>query len=64
MNISAIDHSRIYDLKPKTDKIGVMVAQKSLEAAKQNQENVGTGRTGSVSSFSHPFLGHNIDIYV
>ncbi len=64
MNISAINYSRISDVRPKTDKIGVMVAQKSLEAAKQNQESVGTGRTGSVNDFSHPFLGHNVDIYV
>lgn len=64
MNISAVDHSRISDLRPKTDKIRVMVAQKSLEAARQNQESVGTGKTGSVNNFAHPFLGHNVDIYV
>ena len=64
MNISAVNRAQTPNVKLNTAKIGVMVAQKSLEAARQNQETSGGDRTGNAQSFSHPFLGHNVDIYV
>ena len=64
MNVSSVNRAQTPNVKLNTDKIGVMVAQKSLEAARQNQESSGSGRTGNAQSFTHPFLGHNVDIYV
>jgi len=61
MNVSAVDRSQSIQVKPKNDTLGVMVAQKSLEAAMQNQSK---DRVSSSKNFSHPYLGHNVDIYV
>lgn len=63
MEVSAINRAQIPPVKPKTDKLGVMVAQRSLEAARQNQESAGTKGAGA-KQFDHPYLGHNVDIYV
>ena len=64
MNVSSVNRAQTPNVKLNTDKIGVMVAQKSLEAARQNQETRGDGKTGNAPNFTHPFLGHNVDIYV
>lgn len=65
MNISTVNSSQTMDTKLKSGKMGVLVAQRSLEAARQNQEG-GSSKDSTSSSkrFSHPFLGHNVDIYV
>ena len=63
MNISAINQMRSTDLRPKADKIGLLVAQKTLESARQNQETNGSGRNNA-NRHAHPYLGHNVDIYV
>ena len=42
MDISAINQMRSNDLRPKADKIGLLVAQKTLESARQNQEATGS----------------------
>lgn len=63
MNISAMKPLQSADLRPKADKIGLLVAQKSLEAARQNQQSE-TVRPERPSRFNHPYLGHNVDIYV
>ena len=57
MNVSGADRIQTN----KTDKMGVIVAQRSLEAARQNQES---GKTQNGKKFAHPYLGHNVDIYV
>ena len=57
MNVSGADRTQTN----KTDKMGVIVAQRSLEAARQNQESE---KSGNGKKFSHPYLGHNVDIYV
>ena len=64
MNISAIDRSQSAKVKPKSDKMGVMVAQRSLEAAMQNQAKEKAGLASQAKGFAHPYLGHNVDIYV
>ena len=64
MNISPIGRSQPQTGKVKNDKISVLVAQRSLEAASQNQEKEKTGQANSALKFAHPYLGHNVDIYV
>ena len=61
MDISAVGRSQTTQVKPKKDILGVMVAQKSLEAAMQNQSK---DRVNASKEFAHPYLGHNVDIYV
>ena len=63
MDISAINQMRSNDLRPKADKIGLLVAQTTLESARQNQEATGSGRNNA-NRHAHPYLGHNVDIYV
>ena len=67
MNISAVNRTQSSDVKPKADKMGVLLAQRAIEAARQNQTAGGSNhaekKTGG-KSFAHPFLGHNVDIYV
>lgn len=63
MNISAVKSLYSTDLRPKADKIGLLVAQKSLEAACQNEKNE-EGHPERSPRFNHPFLGHHVDIYV
>lgn len=48
----------------KVDKLNVLVAQRSLEAATQNQAKEQGGQANSAKTFAHPYLGHNVDIYV
>jgi len=62
MAISAVDRTRTSEVTSKTEKI--RIAQRSIEAARQNQESSETPRTGSTKKFAHPYLGHNVDIYV
>jgi hypothetical protein len=64
MDVSAVNKIPSADYRPKADKIGLLVAQKTLESARQNQETGGTGRTGGAKRHAHPYLGHNVDIYV
>jgi hypothetical protein len=64
MDVSAVNRARTSDVRPRPDKIGIMVAQKTLEAARQNQESSGTSRAEGAKKFAHPYLGHNVDIYV
>jgi hypothetical protein len=65
MNISTVNSSSTVDTKLKSAKMGVLVAQRSLEAARQNQEGgSGADGTSNAKRFAHPFLGHNVDIYV
>ena len=67
MNFSAVNRAQSSDVKPKTDKMGVILAQRAIEAARQNQTAGGSNRTEKAEggkSFAHPFLGHNVDIYV
>lgn len=61
MDVSAVGRSQTVQGKTKKDVLGVMVAQKSLEAAMQNQSK---DRVSTAKEFSHPYLGHNVDIYV
>ena len=63
MNISAINQVRSTDLRPKADKIGLLVAQRTLESARRNQEAAGNDRN-IAKRHAHPYLGHNVDIYV
>ena len=67
MNISAVNRTQSSDTKPKTDKMGVLLAQRAIETARQNQTAGGSNRTEKAEggkSFAHPYLGHNVDIYV
>ena len=64
MDVSAVNRIQSADFRPKADKIGLLVAQKTLESARQNQESGRTERTGAAKSYAHPYLGHNVDIYV
>jgi hypothetical protein len=64
MDVSAVNKIHSADFRPKADKIGLLVAQKTLESARQNQETGGTVRTGAAKRHAHPYLGHNVDIYV
>ncbi len=69
MNISAVNRTQSSDIKSKTDKMGVLLAQRAIEAARQNQTADGSSnrtekKTESGKSFAHPYLGHNVDIYV
>ena len=61
MDVSAVGRAQSTQVKPKNDKLGVIVAQKSLEAAMQNQSKE---RVNAAKEFPHPYLGHNVDIYV
>jgi len=63
MNVSAINKMQSADFRPKSDKIGLLVAQKTLESARQNQE-AGSSERGGAKRQAHPYLGHNVDIYV
>lgn len=62
MNVSQTKSIQSADFRPKADKIGLLVAQKSLEAARQNQEDKTVHNRSQ--RHAHPFLGHNVDIYV
>ncbi len=62
MDISSVDRTRVPEATQKSEKI--RVAQKTIEAARQNQASNETVKTGSAKKFAHPYLGHNIDIYV
>lgn len=65
MNISAVNRVQNSDVRTKTDRMGVFVAQRAIEAARQNQGVDGAEKkTGVAKSFAHPYLGHNVDIYV
>ncbi len=68
MNFSAVNRAQSSDVKPKTDKMGVILAQRAIEAARQNQTAGGSSnrseKTEGGKSFAHPYLGHNVDIYV
>ena len=65
MGISPIQQMQTADFRPRADKIGLMAAQKTLEAARKNQESERTNRPAAPEKkFAHPYLGHNVDIYV
>ena len=64
MDVSAVNRIQSADFRPKADKIGLLVAQKTLESARQNQESGRTERAGAAKRHAHPYLGHNVDIYV
>lgn len=68
MNVSAVNRTQSSDVKPKSDKMSVILAQRAIEAARQNQTAGGssnrTEKTEGGKSFAHPYLGHNVDIYV
>lgn len=64
MNISPVDRTTQQVDKVKSDKLSVLVAQRSLEAATQNQAKDQTPRAGASLKFAHPYLGHYVDIYV
>ncbi|MHC1762352.1 MAG: hypothetical protein AB9917_23110 [Negativicutes bacterium] len=66
MNVSAVNRTQSSDVKPKTDKMGIILAQRAIEAARQNQTAGagGTEKKEDGKSFAHPYLGHNVDIYV
>lgn len=64
MNVSGIGRAQTATVQPKTGKIGVMVAQRSIEAARQNQAISEAAKNGETKQFAHPYLGHNVDIYV
>ena len=68
MNVSAVNRTQSSDVKPKPDKMGVILAQQAIEAARQNQTAGGGSnhaeKKAGGKSFEHPYLGHNIDIYV
>ena len=64
LNVSGIGRAQTASVQPKTGKIGVMVAQRSIEAARQNQAISEAAKNGGTKQFSHPYLGHNVDIYV
>jgi len=64
MNVSSGNRIQTADVGPTKNKIGVLVAQRSLEAARQNQESDGIVQGNKSKIFAHPFLGHNVDIYV
>ncbi len=62
MNVSSTKSMQSADFRPKADKIGLLVAQKSLEAARQNQGDASVN--DRPKRHAHPYLGHNVDIYV
>ena len=64
MNVSGIGHAQSASVQTKTGKIGVMVAQRSIEAARQNQAVSEAPKSGGTNQFAHPYLGHYVDIYV
>ena len=64
MNVSGIGRAQTAVVQPKTGKIGVIVAQRSIEAARQNQAISEAAKNGETKQFVHPYLGHNVDIYV
>jgi len=62
MDISAVERTRAPESTLKSEKI--RVAQQTIEAARQNLASNETMKTGSAKKFAHPYLGHNVDIYV
>ena len=64
MNISSIDRAQSQVSKIKKDPLNVLVAKRSLEAATQNLAKEKTGQANSSLKYAHPYLGHNVDIYV
>lgn len=64
MNVSPINRTQPQAAKVKNDKLSILVAQRSLEAASQNQTKGKSDQAGSSLKFAHPYLGHNVDIYV
>ena len=64
MDVSTVNRIQSADFRPKSDKIGLLVAQKTLESARQNQESGAADRTGAAKRHAHPYLRHNVDIYV
>ena len=53
MDVSAVNRIQSADFRPKADKIGLLVAQKTLESARQNQETGVTERTGVAKRHAH-----------
>ena len=64
MNVSGVGRAQPAGVQPKTGKIGIIVAQRSIEAARQNQAISEAAKNGETKQFVHPYLGHNVDIYV
>ncbi len=64
MNVAGVGRAQTATVQTKTDKIGIIVAQRSIEAARQNQAAGEAASAKGSKLFAHPYLGHNVDIYV
>jgi hypothetical protein len=64
MNVAGGGRAQTATVQTRTDKIGIIVAQRSIEAARQNQAAGEAAGVKGAKQFAHPYLGHNVDIYV
>lgn len=64
MNVTSVNQVQHTAVRPQTEKVGVLLAQKSLEAAQRNQTTAAGTRQTTVAKPVHPYLGRHIDVYV
>lgn len=64
MNVASINRVQNPDTSSPANKLGVIVAQKAIEAARLNQASGDKPVKTGVKQMTHPYLGHNIDIFI